>query len=435
MRLLTDISNNLKLTQSLKQSIKILQLSSDDLINEVNEVIIENPFLLYKDGNISSNNLDKHYSSSNTQDNDYIQNLPDQLDVRTYLTNQMNLIIDNPQEKIIAIYMIDALNTDGYLLQDIQNIANEIKCNIKTVTSVLKKLQTLSPTGIFARNLIECLTLQLEEKSLLSEDMILVLNNLELVARKKINDLKKITNLSSEQINACLKIIQTLSPKPMQNFSHEHIKFKIPDVILDIDEGKVIMTLNDNISPSLVIHEAYANIDLYRSEADKAFFRTKMREANDLINSIEYRGNTILKVAKAIVEEQYNFFTKGIMYLKPLNLSKIADILGMNESTISRATSNKYMQTPFGIFEMKYFFSSSISSNFTNVENISSHKVREFIKAIIDDEDKSSPLSDEAIADALKRLNVNIARRTIAKYRIMLNIPSSSERKGILINA
>lgn len=430
-----DIRTSLKLTASLTQSIKTLQLSSHELEEYISTQILENPFLLageIDDFKIKKELYDKK-ASIKTFDSfrSSVDNLESEVSLSEHLLQQVSYVVNDDKDKIIAAYITDLLDDNGYLTTTIAEISVTLRVSENKISEVLEKLHTLGPTGVYARNLSECLKLQLLDKNLFNDTYKIILDNLELVASRNIYKLSKLCSASDKVINSCLENIRKLEPKPGRNFTSKNILLKIPDVfIFQGETGEILVSGNSEAAPLVELNQEY--YDKVKNEVKeiegKNYVSEMIKTAQNLIKSVEMREKTIILVARAMAEEQKEFFKRGIMYLKPLTLSRIASITGHDESTISRATSNKYAATPYGVLEMKYFFSSGVKSKYSTIE-VSSHKVKEIIRALITEEDKKKPLSDEKIAEALKQFNIIAARRTVAKYREAINIETAGQRK------
>ena len=348
------------------------------------------------------------------------------------MTEQINLEINDPIEKLIAFFLLDSLKSNGYVSFDSDTAAKTLKCSINLVEKVLIKLQTFDPAGIFARDLKECLKVQLRDKKWDNVKLILLIDNLQLVADGDYKKLMKICEIDNDGLKDLIVLLKTLNPKPASGFLVETTLFKIPDVILTIDEGGIAkLELNYECVPKLRFNdEFYLKIKSnVKTASEKDFTKQELASANNVIRGIEQRVKTILKVASCIVEEQIDFFTRGVMYLKPLTLNRIAEMTGFNESTISRSTANKYISAPNGIYELKYFFSSSLGNTKSAGGNVSSTKVKEIIKQLIQSEEPDNILSDDDISLELQKFNIKIARRTVAKYREAAGIPTSAYRK------
>jgi RNA polymerase sigma-54 factor len=353
------------------------------------------------------------------------------------------------QEDRAALYMlIESLNEDGYLEDDFESLAqslgatslDEVEELVARFSIALKWLQNLEPIGVGARNLAECLLLQLRAKPEFASDEILQVavrilkHPLELLAKRDVKRLAQLCQASSEAIKAAIPIIAKLEPKPARQFAQVERNVVIPDVIVRAEKrrGQTIFVaqLNPQVMPRLHVNDLYANAlkGGKKTEAVQGL-QNRLQEARWFIKNVQQRFDTILRVSQAIIERQPSFFKHGAVAMRPMVLREIADEIGMHESTISRVTTAKYMSTPFGTFELKYFFGSGLATETGG--NASSTAVRELIKQFIDNESKAKPLSDNALADMLKEQGIECARRTVAKYREALRIPVTSLRKTL----
>ena len=328
--------------------------------------------------------------------------------------------------------IIGNINKDGYLVLSPDDIAAEKKIPIDRVLKVLKIIQGFEPVGVGARDLKECLLIQLQylgyEGSWPEK---IVAYHLEDLEKRKFTLIARKLDIKLAAVKEAARVISTLEPKPGRLYDNQEVKYVIPDVILEKIDGEYVVYLNDSFLPRLRINPYYARMlrDKSAQGSLKGFVSGKYNSAIWLIKSIEQRRRTIYRVAESIVNVQRDFFDKGIKYLKPLTLHDIAETINVHESTVSRVTSNKYLQSPRGIFEMKYFFTSRISSD--SGTDASSRSVKEMIKDLILSENHKKPLSDRLIAEILKTRGLNIARRTVTKYREELQILPSSKRKQV----
>lgn len=430
-----EIKTSLKLTASMTQSIKTLQLSSQELDAYISNELQENPFLIKEEPEEEIGKLyDKRISTKNREtslDYDFISNIESKISLKEHLLMQISTVIADPNEKLIGGYITDLLDENGYLHTQSLEIAEHLKIPEKMVEDIILQLQKLDPSGVYARGLSECLKIQLQEQGAYNQIFSLIMDNLQLVANGENQKLAKICKIEASEMISYIRCLKKLEPKPGRNFSPEIVNFKIPDVkIMVSDKGELVIISNKESMPAL-----YANKEYYKEIKNKItkieeqnLTSDMMKNATNIAKAVEMRSKTIILVAEALAKEQEEFFRRGVLYLKPLTLAKIAEMTGHNESTISRATSNKYIETPYGVLEMKYFFSSGVRSKYSK-EEVSSHKVKELIKTLIDDEDKARPMSDDELAIMLKQFNIIIARRTIAKYREAIKIPTSSKRK------
>ena len=351
--------------------------------------------------------------------------------LRQHLYDQLGLDLSDPQERLIGAHLIEMVDETGYFLGDSSDIADILSCSQTQIDDTLEKLQHFEPAGVFARNLSECLRFQLRDKNRLDPAMDALLENLELLAQHKINDLKKLCNVDDEDIAEMVLEIRALDPKPGLIFELNIEQAIAPDVLLKArPDGSWLVELNpDNLPRVLINNTYYANVSKkHLPKSDKDFLNDCAQSANWLVKSLHQRATTIIKVASEIVLQQDAFFRFGVQHLKPLVLRDVAEAISMHESTISRVTNNKYISTPRGMLELKYFFTSSIASA-GGGEAYSAEAVKFKIKSLIDEEVAGKILSDDKIVEILQNLGMDIARRTVAKYRDALKIPSSVQRR------
>ena len=355
-----------------------------------------------------------------------------------HLTDQALIAGFSPSELMIAQNLIDAVDEAGYCRADLGEIAERLSCEISLVESVLTTCQGFEPTGIMATSVPECLKLQLMERNRYDPAMALLIDNLELLARRDLATLRKLCGVDDEDLAEMIAELKALTPRPGATFGAEMTQTVIPDVFVRADAGGGWrVDLNSETLPRVLIDQSYHTkvSNNARSDAEKNYLSECLNQANWLIKSLDQRARTILKVAAEIVRQQDSFFVYGVQYLRPLNLKTVAEAVGMHESTISRVTTNKYVATPRGLYELKFFFTSSIASSDGTAAH-SAESVRYKIKSLIDGEKASGEiLSDDRLVELLKEAGVDIARRTVAKYREALRIPSSLERKRALKSA
>ena len=341
-------------------------------------------------------------------------------------------------DRAIAVVLIDGVDEGGYLRTDLIELAERLGCSAERIETVLAELQGFEPTGVFARDVRECLSIQLRERDRLDPAMAALLDNLDLLARHDMAALRKVCGVDPEDLKDMLSELRALTPRPGAAFGGEPSQPITPDVhVREGPGGLWHVELNTDTLPKLLIDRRYhARVaGGARTDAEKTFVSDCMASANWLVKSLDQRAKTILKVSSEIVRQQDGFLAFGVEHLRPLNLKTVADAIGMHESTVSRVTSNKYMSTPRGLFELKFFFTSSIASS-DGGEAHSAESVRHKIRQLIDSEAKpEAVLSDDRIVEILKEAGVDIARRTVAKYREAMRIPSSSERRRILKEA
>lgn len=356
-----------------------------------------------------------------------------EIGLRDHLIAQLTLATADPADRLIGQALIDGIDEAGYFTEDIDEIADKLAASPARVESVLTLIQSFDPDGVGARTLAECLAIQLRGKDRFDPAMQALVSNLELVAKSDVVALRKVCGVDDEDIADMLAEIRKLDPKPGRAFGGAPVQPIIPDVIVRaLPDGSWHVELNSEVLPRVLVNQTYATrvARIKGNDSDKSFLSDCLQTAHWLTKSLEQRARTILKVASEIVRHQDAFFAHGVEYLRPLNLKIIADAIGMHESTVSRVTSNKYMTTPRGLFELKYFFTASIASHIGG-EAYSAEAVRFRIKQMIDREDPAAILSDDAIVARLKAVDVDIARRTVAKYRESLRIPSSVERRRV----
>lgn len=354
-----------------------------------------------------------------------------ELSLRDHLGAQLPLAISGSIERLIGQYLVDLVDEAGYIPTNLETLANRLGAPLELVESVLTKLQAFDPPGIFARSLSECLALQLKEQNRYDPLMAALLANLDLLANRNLAGLKKVVGCDMDELVDMIQEIKRLNPKPGLKFGAVQMQPVVPDVIVRAaSDGGWHVELNSDTLPRVLVNRSYYTRISKSSvnEKDKGYLFECLQTANWLVKSLDQRARTILKVAEQIVRQQDSFFMYGVQHLRPLNLRTIADAISMHESTVSRVTSNKYIATPRGIFELKYFFTSAIQSA-DDGEAHSSESVRFRIKQMIDAEQAADVLSDDQLVDRLKIEGVDIARRTVAKYREAMRIPSSVQRR------
>jgi RNA polymerase sigma-54 factor len=350
-----------------------------------------------------------------------------------HLAEQLHVAEKDPKRRLIGQFLIDLVDEAGYLTQGIEIVAEKLGTSLEDVLSVLAVVQTFDPAGVAARDLKECLAIQLKERDRYDPAMAALVGHLELLARHDWAGLKRVCGVDDEDLGDMVAELKRLVPKPGLAFGSTIVQPVVPDVtVRPAADGSWHVELNSETLPRVLVNQTYyATVaKTARSDKDKGYLSECLQTANWLVKSLDQRAKTILKVASEIVRQQDGFLAYGVAHLRPLNLRTIADAIGMHESTVSRVTSNKYLGTPRGIFEMKYFFSSAIASS-EGGEAHSAEAVRHRIRALIDQEDPSAILSDDSIVDVLKKAGIDIARRTVAKYRESMKIPSSVERRRL----
>ena len=477
-----QISQNLKLKQSqslvmtpqLQQAIKLLQLTNLELTDLVEKELEENPFLenqsseeentisdeedITKNIDDSFNNGDSisdepyNHDYENRWDNDtnvgnsknhsedyndpgtiIERTQSDKISLKTILLNQAQLEFSDSEEKEMAEILIDYVDPSGLIKEDILEISSFSGFPLERIENVLCRMQTFEPSGVFARNLKECLIIQLKNIDSYNKTNQTIIENLELLGNGNLKGLQKITGLTDENLKTEIKLIRSLNPKPGTIYDEGGHNIAHPDVIVTKNRGEWNVELNNSTLPKVCVNDSYVKEieKLECKDSDKKYINESLNSARWLIKAIEQRNITTLKISSEIINQQKDFFEKGKKFLKPMILKDVAKKINMHESTVSRVTSEKLMMTPIGIFEMKIFFSASINS-MNSGESHSAESVRESLRKIISDEPCESPLSDEMLVSRLKGEGINLARRTVAKYRELLNIPASSVRRKIM---
>lgn len=463
MKLGLRLSQKFVMTTMLQQAIKLLPLSKLELVQLMRQELSENPLLdentaIEEDGFPESGEKTAEKKENGDSELDfnwesYFQNrnnsgfslggdsetpspenrMANEVTLSDYLLWQLSLSSDDNLERRTGAFLIGNIDNDGYLKCDLEEAARHCNVDIKFVNNVLRFIQSFDPPGVAARNLQECLLLQIsqlgKDGSLAAK---LLENHLEKLEERFFSEIAREEDVSVDDIIAAVKFIRELNPKPGLKYNPQQIEYIVPDVmVVKVDDDYQIIINNEGI-PRLRINSFYEKLLKKKDSmqnADKQFIEDKFKSALWLIKSIEQRRQTLEKVARSIVKFQREFLDKGTPYLRPLVLRDVADDIEMHESTVSRITTNKYMHTPQGIFELKYFFHSGIDS--LAGDTTSSVTVKEKIKKIVLDEDSKRPYTDQKIVELLRREDIIIARRTVAKYRKEMKILPSSRRKKI----
>jgi len=493
------MSQSLAMTPQLQQAIRLLQLSTLELQQEIQEALDSNPLLEQEDPNTSPSNESDNDDSLNADSTDSItdtsqievsdalnsDSMPDELpndsnwdDVYTpqtqthsggsagidgldqvyqgetseglyeHLMWQMELTPFSDTDRAIAVAIIDGIDNYGYLSQTCDDIltsvnighqesndSDEEQIELDEVEAVLKRIQHFDPIGVAARSLQECLLIQLQHlpknTPWLTECQQVIQSHMDLLGNRDYRQLSRKTKLKEPQLKEIMQLIQSLEPRPGNAIDQSEGLYVIPDVLVKKKNNQWIVELNPDIVPRLKVNNEYSSLSTgNRNSSDGQFIRTHVQEAKWFIKSLESRNETLLKVTKCIVQRQMDFFEYGDEAMKPMVLNDIAEEVEMHESTISRVTTQKFMHTPRGIFELKFFFSSHVSTD--NGGECSSTAIRALIKKLVAAENAIKPLSDSKIADLLADQGIKVARRTIAKYREALSIPPSNQRKSLL---
>ncbi len=348
-----------------------------------------------------------------------------------HLGEQLGLATSDPTVRLIGHVLINEIDEAGYLCVDLAQVAERLGTPIEVVEKALAVVHSLEPTGVGARDLAECLAIQLRERNRFDPAMATLIGHLDLVAKRDRLTLTKLCGVDEEDLAEMLAEIRSLNPKPGNAIGRVHVQAVIPDVLVRPGpDGAWLVELNSSTLPKVLVNQTYyATVARHRhSENDKVYLADCLQTANWLVKSLDQRARTILKVATEVVRQQDAFLTRGVQHLRPLNLKTVAEAIGMHESTVSRVTSNKYMATPRGIFELKYFFTAAIPAADGGPSH-SAEAVRFRIRRLIEEEAADAVLSDDIIVRLLRESGIDIARRTVAKYREAMHIPSSVQRR------
>lgn len=461
MKLTHDIfleqQQKLLMTPELRQAIAILQMSTLELGEYVQKELEENPFLDEKEaeepGESEVQEKDADHKETLEQWMEYHHDrdsvyMPQEKDEEKSFENfvtrrpslyehldfQLRMISRDEEDIRIGQYLLGSIDNNGYLTVAVSEVADQLEVGEECVKEVLKMIQSFHPHGVGARDLPECLLIQLchygKDDPLIKD---IVKNHLEDIGKGRLNRIAQTLNVSVQHVQEICDLIRTLDPKPgLQYSNNDQVKYIMPDVFVEKIDGEYVVVVNDYQFPRLIVNRVYENIlrqpDSFTEEARK-YLEEKMGSAMWLIRSIEQRRMTLYKVARCIVDIQREFLDGGVAYLKPLTLRQVADIVEVHESTVSRATTNKYIQTPQGLFELKYFFSTGVQSNRNNEEKVSARSIKKMLEELVGKEDPIHPLSDETIAQELQTRGICISRRTVAKYRQELGIASTMARR------
>ena len=474
---------SLVMTPQLQQAIKLLQLSNIELAAYVDEQLESNPLLERGTGDenrrgedvsleVAQNSSDVTFetpaasaadldapdhaiapeataadvggavdwskagsggSFNSSGEYDAAANTAAEISLSDHLTDQLLMSGLDGTERLIAQHLIDHVDENGYLRASLEDLSDNLGVSLVRVQSLVTQMQSFEPTGVFARSLKECLSLQLREKNALDEPMQALLDNLELLAKHDLSKLQKLCDVTKEDLMVNIKRLKSLSPKPGLAYGGDMAGAVAPDVFIrETPQGGWAVELNSDTLPRVLVNNRYYNevSAIAKDEESKSFMSECHANANWLVKSLDQRARTIMKVASEIVKQQDGFFAYGVDHMRPLNLKTVAEAIEMHESTVSRVTSNKFMSTPRGVFELKYFFTASIPS-LDGGEAHSAEAVRNKIKILISEETKGNVKSDDKLVELLRAQGINIARRTVAKYRESMGIPSSVQRRRV----
>lgn len=370
--------------------------------------------------------------NNNDEDFDYFEKkLKDDKSLYRFLAEQITLVFTDKLNRAIAFSLIEFLDEAGYFRGNLGELSGRLKIGEPQIRQVLERMKGFEPAGIFAENLQECLTVQLKDQNRFDPLIEKLLDNLPLLGERRYKELKKICQIDDDDLISMINDIKALNPKPAVGFNHDLTSYIIPDVYVRTNKaGDYLVELNNMSLPKVLINRRYyaeiKNSD--NSKNTKRYLKEQLGSAGFLVKALHQRANTILRVSEEIVRCQHEFFEKGIEYLKPMALRDIAESIEMHESTVSRVTSNKYMHTPRGLFELKYFFSQA-AGTLNGDENTSTLSIKHKIKKLIEEEKAENILSDDRLVELLTQSGIKIARRTVAKYREAMGIPTSAQRK------
>ena len=450
MELKMDVSQNLALSQKMIQSTEILQMGSVELENYMKELAVENPVVDLEDTKEVASPVDEllrklEWLDSSDESNrvyysqDYDEDTRDQWnfsadegeDLADYLMSQLIGSRYSDAQMEVLNYMVLCLDSKGYFTESLEETADRFHMDTEKVRELLGVLQNLEPAGVGARDLKECLLLQLDRQEI--EDITVrpvVSDYLELLGKNQLHVIARKMKVPTEEVALAAKVIKGLNPKPGSGFSsREHLKYITPDVVVVRLGGYYEILLNESMYPKLSVNSYYLNLLKSDTSAEtKNYVHEKVSQAQWIMNCISQRNRTLLNVTKAIIDVQSAFFAKGPGNLRPMKLADIADRLSVHESTVSRAVRDKYMQCSWGVYPLNYFFSKGIAAG-AAFANVTPEDVKRAIHAIIDRENKKKPLSDRLIAAQLDAMDIHISRRTVAKYREEEGLKDASGRK------
>lgn len=426
----------LKMTQELSQAIALLQYSSQELTSFLEEKALENPLMQIEHANIHMvdprrDRIKKKNKKAEKDKQSWIEQIgAEHKSLHDYLFGQIHPKSFTDKQLNIIREIILNIDENGYLCTGLEEICGRLNISVEEGEYFLKAIQELEPAGVGARSLKECLLLQvkrLDEPNELAEKILM--DHFTLFAEKKWKQLAKELNVTLREIQAVFDLVQTLNPRPLSQYQQDQAVYIVPDVEITWDGETFTVRVLDEILPKISFNDDYyKQFSAYKDQQVKSFLKEKQQDYHWIMKSLEQRRETLAKVTLKIVEKQADFFLKGPSYLKPMTMKEISEEIGIHESTVSRAVREKYAQTPFGTFELKSFFSSTLQT--TSSENASSEQVKNLIAGLVEKEDKRKPLSDQAIAKYLKEEEgIVVSRRTVAKYRDQLGIPSSMKRK------
>ncbi|MEB1808665.1 MAG: RNA polymerase factor sigma-54 [Bacillaceae bacterium] len=433
-------TTGLYMTKELRQAISLLQYSTTELTQYIQEQALENPLIELEDHfqvellkrekqreDLDERHWENGYREQEVSPLDFVSS--ERYNLQDHLLYQAKFLNLDEQSYEILCYFILHVNGDGYLSEPVEKMVEELGISEEDGEDVLMVLQNMEPTGVGARNLQECLLLQLakrKDRNILAE--MIIESYMQMLAERRWKELSKELSVTLQEIQQVYDLIQTLQPRPGVNYSDDPPKYVQPDVTVEELEGELVVLVNDDLLPRIQLNKQYQSLLHDKSSDANEYVRKKYDQVKWLLKNIKQRQVTLYQVTDAIVRHQKEFFYKGAEALRPLTLKQIAEEIDVHESTVSRVTTNKYMQSPRGLFELKYFFTTALTNG--NAGETSTSYAKEVIKSLIEKEDKRKPLSDQKIVDALKTQHeIELSRRAVAKYRDEMKIPSSSKRK------
>lgn len=454
-------SQNLVMTPQLQQAISLLQMSNIELSEFVEEELEKNPLLekAEKADDVtvdsapeeSKDDVDQAFEDSSfdagssaadigaggnakfeTAGDSFENRMSAEKTLREHLSEQLNVAFSDERDRMIGSYLIDRLDESGYLRDDVALIIERLGCSEERAQRIIGRLKQFDPTGVFANDLTECLALQLEERGVLDQPMRILLDNLNLLAEHDFKKLADLCDVNETYLMDMISDLKSVNPKPAGEFDHFVVQTAVPDVLMrklpkNLGGGWRVELNSETLPRVLVNQDYYTQVSKVVKKEDREYVSAQLNSANWLVKAMDQRAQTILKVSAEIIEKQDSFFNYGIEFLQPLTLKDIAEEIDMHESTVSRVTANKYIGTPRGLFELKFFFSTALVSSSGAAHSSEAIKAR--IKALIDAEEPTKILSDDKIVDILKGEGIDIARRTVAKYREAMHIGSSVQRR------
>lgn len=430
-------AQGLVMTPQMRQAIALLQLSNLELSAVVAEEVERNPLLDLDESRTAPGTLPSHRTDgtrgsggTDIRDDDGIARVAEQKSLREHLLDQLAATVSDPVDRLVGAHLIGSLDDAGYLRADVADISEELGADPADVARILYALRGFEPVGVFARDLADCLAMQLSELNRLDPAMRKLLDNLDVVARGDRPALRRICAIDDEDLGDMLEEIRSLDPKPGLAFGGATAPLAVPDVIVERDpSGGWKIELNADTLPRLIINNAYRTHVSGRGRRDeRAYVQECFQSANWIIRALHQRSETVLKVAAEIVRRQSRFLEKGVSALVPLTLREVAGATGLHESTVSRATSNKYVATPRGTFGMRFFFTTAVARR-DGGQAESATAVKQRIRDLVAAEDPAQAHSDDRIVALLRQEGIDLARRTVAKYREALGIGSSTERR------